>query len=460
MKKIYILLVGILGFGISSCDDFLNELPTEAIAEEEAFTSVKDFSNNLNGVYNEMGNYRLFGRDVICLGDAASDIVFHSASSGHFLTLSEWQVQSTEIILEDIWNYGYKVINNSSRIIQAGETVDLPETSEIDGYVAQAYGLRALTTFALTNIFALPYTDANKSTLGIVNISTPVEVYQEVSRSTLGENYTHILSDIAKAKEYFGKEDVEDPGSYYMNLNAVYALEARVKLYMKDYAGAIAAANEAIDLRGGSLANTPDAYTSLFTSNSISQEDIFTLVKSAADHPGANSLGTMYTLYGLSIPAAILSQYPETDIRTSILSEYGAKYSGTSEGADASNIGIFRLPELYLILAESYAAQGNYAEAKENLLVISLARNPGLDAASIPENSQIVSFIRQERKLELIQEGHRYFDVRRWQEKITVGRGKYQNYDPSLFAYPIPQAEINSGFGIVQTEGWDRNLPK
>jgi hypothetical protein len=168
----------------------------------------------------------------------------------------------------------------------------------------------------------------------------------------------------------------------------------------------------------------------------------------------------MYTLYGLSIPAAVLSQYAESDIRNNILNEYGGKYSGTGEGADATNVSIFRLPELYLILAEAEAAQGHYAAAKENLLVVSSARNPELDAASIPENSQITNFIRQERKLELIQEGHRYFDVRRWQEKITVGRGKYPNFDPSLFAYPIPQAEINSGFGIVQTEGWDRNLPK
>ena len=41
-----------------------------------------------------------------------------------------------------------------------------------------------------------------------------------------------------------------------MNTAAVAALEARVKLYMKNYEGAITAAQEAITLSGGTIVST------------------------------------------------------------------------------------------------------------------------------------------------------------------------------------------------------------
>ena len=41
-------------------------------------------------------------------------------------------------------------------------------------------------------------------------------------------------ADIAKAKEFYAKDGVEDVANIFMNKAAVSALEARVKLYMKD----------------------------------------------------------------------------------------------------------------------------------------------------------------------------------------------------------------------------------
>jgi hypothetical protein len=464
MKKLYILLItGIAGMLLASCDDFLTEFPADAVADEEAFNSAKDYSNNLNGVYSELGSYRFYGRNIVCLGDAASDVAYHDAKSGNFLTLAEWQVQATDAILRDMWEYGYKVINNSAKIIKAGEEADFPESEmgTIYGCLAQAYGLKALAAFALTNVFALPYADANKSTLGIVNITEPVEAFQQVSRATLADNYTLILSDIAKAKEYFTKEDVEIPGYSYINPTALHALEAKVRLYMHDYTGAISAAKAALDERGSSLVATAESYASMYTSNVVSPEDIFVIIKSATDNPASNSLSTMYPFYGLHISEEVLTEYSETDVRIGLLNNGdGGKYVGTSEGADAHNIPVLRLPELYLSLAEAYAAQGNYAEAKAQLLIVCSARDAGFDPASVAENESIIDDIRQARKLELIQEGHRYFDARRWSLKIDVARKRFANFDPSLFAFPIPQTEVNAGFGVVQTVGWEQTLPR
>ncbi|MDR2120798.1 MAG: RagB/SusD family nutrient uptake outer membrane protein [Tannerella sp.] len=465
MKKTSFLTLVICtaGLALASCDDFLTELPTDAVADEEAFNSAKDFTNNLNGVYSNLGSYRFYGRNVVCLGDAASDLVYHDNKSGNFQVLSMWQVEATNAELQAIWEYGYKIVNNSSKIIKAGEAADFPESemTTVYGCLAQAYGLKALAEFTLANIFALPYNETNRNTPGIVNVTEPIEAFQQVSRATLADNYTLILSDIAKGKEYFAREGVEIPGYGNINPAALHALEAKVRLYMRDYSGAVTAAKAALDARGSSLATTPESYASMYTSNVISPEDVFVIIKSATDNPASGSLHTMYPFYGLHISEEVLAEYSKTDIRSELLHNGdGEKYVGTSEGADAHNVPVLRLPELYLTLAEAYAEQGNYAGAKENLLIVCAARDAGFDPATVAEDASVIADIRQARKLELIQEGHRLFDARRWGIKIDVVKGRYKDFDPSRFAFPIPQTEVNAGFGVVQTEGWEQTLPR
>ncbi len=457
------LLYGCLIVTAVSCDDFLTENPTTSISDSEAFTSASDFVNNLSGTYYTLGRYGVMGRDVIAMGDACSDAASHNAASGNFRHLALWDVLDTNADLETMWQQIYQAIDRASRIIANADMVtDMPESSQIkvNGAIAQAYAIRAFATFWCVNIWGLPYNETNASTLGIVNVTEPVAAGATVSRNTVKENYEHVLSDIQKAKEYYSKNGVEDPGVFYFNPTALTAFEARVKLFMKDYSGAITAAQSVLDSFDGALATSTDVYTEEWSSSTASSEDIFLLKKSATDNPGSNSLSTLYQLYGLRVTPSIIAEYPATDIRLEAISRDGGKFSGTDEGRDASNIPVFRLPEMYLTLAEAYAEQGQYKTAKDYLVTLATARNAAYDAASVPETVDILSYIRQERKLELLQEGFRFFDARRWGIKIRVAAGKYTNFDAAKFCYPIPAGEVNSGFGVTQTQGWSANLPK
>ncbi|MCE5224857.1 MAG: RagB/SusD family nutrient uptake outer membrane protein, partial [Porphyromonadaceae bacterium] len=267
---------------------------------------------------------------------------------------------------------------------------------------------------------------------------------------------------IAKAKEFYAKDGVADVANIFMNKAAVSALEARVKLYMNDYNGAIAAASSAIELRGGSIVSTKSDYIQMFKSLKISTEDIFVISKSATDYLSANSLNTLYNDYGMSVNDETIAEYASTDIRLALLGGdwKGGKMSGIVENAQISNLPVLRLPEMYLILAESYAKTNQFKEAKESLLELAAKRNPDLNVAAIPEDATILTYINKERKLELVQEGHRFMDARRLGEKIMVANGTYSNFDISKFVYPIPASEVNAGFGVLQTTGWDANLPK
>ncbi|MDE6265006.1 MAG: RagB/SusD family nutrient uptake outer membrane protein, partial [Paramuribaculum sp.] len=58
-------------------------------------------------------------------------------------------------------------------------------------------------------------------------------------------------------------------------------------------------------------------------------------------------------------------------------------------------------------------------------------------------------------------EGHRLWDLRRW--NISTGLAAYdypnikwgiKNVQLGNFVFPIPDDEINAGFGVEQTPGW------
>lgn len=76
---------------------------------------------------------------------------------------------------------------------------------------------------------------------------------------------------------------------------------------------------------------------------------------------------------------------------------------------------LIRMAELYLNLAECYAALDNIGEALSNLNEI--RRRAGiceLAESDITSNMTLTDWVRNERFVELFEEGHRYYDLRRW----------------------------------------------
>jgi starch-binding outer membrane protein, SusD/RagB family len=152
-------------------------------------------------------------------------------------------------------------------------------------------------------------------------------------------------------------------------------------------------------------------------------------------------------------------------------------------------------PWIYMRYAEillNYAEALNEADNVANFTVISntldLLRNRAnlrpFDAADktlLRDQSEMRNYIKQERRLELAFEEHRFWDLRRWKDAETVlnkpvngmritkdelGNFTYtvfeaekRVFDPKLNWYPIPRKEIlkyrNAGKTITQNPGWE-----
>lgn len=468
MKNIKILAIGaVLTMGLASCgDDYFDVDMDQNKTSETAFSSAKDVKNGMIGAYYALGNYRFYGRNVVAIGDMASDIAKADASSGHFVMLNTYQVTDTDGDLTDTWNYGYKVIdrcvrtiNGAEKLLEAGVTED--DEYSISSYLSQCYALRALATFTLTNLFGLPYQPGGANTqLGIILIKDkPYTNTDEVHRSTVAECYEQILSDIEKAKElYTDESEMNGSAQFYFNMAAIYALEARVNLFMGNYAKASEAAQNAIDERDSEGVGA-DKYAAMWKSNAISNEDILTISKTNDDNLSANALNTLYGSYGGTVSPYVTGLFGENDVRATVLDYDQYKYVGLSGAAAVSNIPIFRVSEMYLIIAECEARLGNIDAAQE-AVCFTAERDADFDAEALPTTKdELLSFINDERVRELYLEGHRWFDARRQGMKITVASTK-KDFDIAKFVYPIPADEINAGFGTEQNTGWEDNLPQ
>ena len=469
MKNIKIkLLILALVFSFTACDEFLTFEPSDSVSDATAFKTAKDVQNGLQGVYYSLGRSTFYGRNVVALGDIAADNFWMTGSSGHFDQIYQYTINTDSPDLLDIWDGGYKTIDRAARLITAGKVMletDLTQNDAdiVKSAVAQAYGLKALSHFSLVNIFGLPYSDANKSTPGIVVVGDdPIVAFQEVSRGTVGDTYSQILSDITAARTYIAavENDV-----FIMNEAALDALEARVKLYMRDWTGAITAAANAIERSGGSLVTDDEDYYNMWASVSATSEDIFTIAKLSNDNLSANALNTLYGSYDGKATSGLVKLFGINDMRLSLFTGAGElmrglKFMGLPTSAATSNIPVFRLPEMYLIQAEAKAQLGQ-PDAVDYVWQIA-RRNPDLAKSAIPTDKPgLLSFIAIERRRELFQEGHRWFDLRRSGEILTRVGGNFpvSNWDASKFVYPIPSQEVNAS-GIAQNEGWNNNLPK
>jgi hypothetical protein len=112
------------------------------------------------------------------------------------------------------------------------------------------------------------------------------------------------------------------------------------------------------------------------------------------------------------------------------------------------------LAELYLVRAEALAMQNNLTAALSDLNMI--RKRAGL--SNLPTNlnkEQILSAISQERRVELfIEWAHRWFDLKRTGNAITVLRPLKPSLEESDLLYPIPYSQLETNPYLLQNPGY------
>ena len=142
-----------------------------------------------------------------------------------------------------------------------------------------------------------------------------------------------------------------------------------------------------------------------------------------------------------------------------VLIKYDAKQSSIPKPDGIVNFKAFRTGEMYLIRAEAYARLGGANEALglADLNTLRAARITGY-VPVVLSGAALLNAIEQERRKELVGEGHRFLDLKRTTRTVNriTNCVSFCNLPSSAreWVFPIPQPEILANTAMEQNDGY------
>ena len=494
-KNIYMFLMSVL-LCMTSC---LDKFPESAVAEDQAITTVEEADQAVIGIYSSFLSSALYSGYLTLLPDVQCDLVY--AVNGYSNNLGDiwrWDILATNGQIEAVYGSLYSLIGNCNFVLENAAKlmptlVDDEDVDHLENLCGEAYFARALAYSELIKLFCVDYKNDEdaKGQLGVV-LRTSYYKEQPIERSSLYDSYQLVLADLDKAAGYLALDEDYDPAydgylynySTYFNEYTVYALRARVALYMRKYEDAVKYSSKIIDSKMYTLSSVNAEYSAgvsyydLMWQNDLSTEVIWKIGFTSSNYGGA--LGSVFFNYDYSsykpdyVPAQwVLNLYAQTDGRYNTF--FRTATTGYSHGltwplvykywgnqdlyAEAQLLNtsmpkVFRLSEQYLIRAEAYCnlETPDYSKAGRDISTLRAARyTSGSSAALNADNAMEV--IEEERVKELYMEGFRLQDLKRWHkgfertpqtQSLSNGSSLKIDKDNPLFVWPIPQHELES----------------
>ena len=507
MKKLKSYLI--IALSVCLMTSCLDKFPQDEIPADSAITTIEDANQAVIGIYNAWLNGALYSGYLTLLPDIQTDFVY--AVNGYTNTYGDiwrWKdILATNAQITSVYGALYGVIGRCNFLLANEEKVreniyDDEDFDRLEQYCGEAHFARALAYSELIKLFCEAYDsdEMAEDALGVV-LKKGYYSGDSLKRASLKDSYAFVIEDLERAEDLLqlSKEEEKDAtltfySSPYFSIYTVYALRARVALYMKDYDNAIKYSSLLIDGAKNKFAlssasqiyTTKTDYLSYIPKDfsyyeymwryNLSTESIWQVGFTTTAYGGA--LGSVFFNWDYQsykpdyVPAQwVLDLYATNDLRDDVFfyevttgHSHGltwpllAKYWGNQElfeGAQLLHVSepqVFRLAEQYLIRAEAYVQQKNYSKASQDILKLREARYNSGASVSLTANNAM-DIIEEERVKELYMEGFRLQDLKRWhkgferepqEQSLSNGSSLKVEADDVLFVWPIPQHELES----------------
>ncbi len=496
MKKLIYSILFFVSAVFVSCD--MDKMPSGTLTDADAIQSLADAAK-LRNTFNLRLRSMNAGSPIYNM-ELPTDI-FHPAIAygNRGGTYYRWEWTSEDSFAESLWSFCYHSIATANYFLQEvakldTESMTSSELQTLEVYKGEANFLKAFSLFVLADRYCDVYDPATAGTqMGVMIVDAYAPSSDPATypgRSSLAETYSKIEEYLNNAATALASVDGE-VGSIYVTKDVVTALKARVALHKGDFDAAINAATSLVDsntyplITGETAEELATNFQNLWTNDS-GDECIMQLWADLASGslPSSNSYNyTGYSSSGVYSPdyfpqSWVLDLYSDTDVRATWFKYIKATYTGMEGNVVVFNkfagnpalllptakapsyvnkIKPFRIAEQYLIAAEAYARKGgNDAAARKYLNDLKMKRDPEYLGNDSMTGEALLDAIKEERVRELIGEGFRMPDLKRWKEGFT--RGEMQNPEITTamgsdleikagnprFLLPIPQSEIDS----------------
>jgi hypothetical protein len=488
-KSIYTLISAVVFIG---CNSYLDELPDN----RAVIDSKKEIASLLVSAYPNAQHAGFTEPMSDNADDKGNSAVFLEISSKAY----QWEDFTTETITEsttNFWDESYQAIAHANQALNSIEK--LGNKKELSALRGEALVVRAYNHFMLASIFCLRYDPATANTaLGIPYVrEVETAAIKYYKRETLQETYKLIEKDLTEGLALI--RDEYDQPKFHFGTKASNAFAARFYLHKAEWTKVIEHANKVIGVGDPSLEIRDLVSSSVRTLSYNQTTELYSASREKANLliGWVNStLARNYASnrYGLSSNKAeqLLGNRGNpfrknwgyrlfgTDLFFNIpkYTEYFRLTNASAGiGFPFASIIHFTTDEVLLNRAEANAMLGKFTEASADLKAFLSQKTLGFDPATdnidlavlkatfskvsneytafYPITDDQLAFVKgiaEFRRREFLHEGHRWFDIKRF--NLEVVHTIYNQTTPIVLkkddlrrAVQLPEAVF--AFGVV-----------
>ena len=474
-NKTYIGILLSFLFIATSCDKML-ETKSQTLLPQDKLQTEAGCEALLFGVYDLMQEPAFYGRDIITIPEVLADNSRLSPLASRYKGQADNRIGSHL----DIWVESYEIIALLNEVIMyAGK---LPETSKSKAILGEALTLRGFTYFNLARVYGRePGRLVDNFDLCVPLILDAFfydggEMGEEVypPRATVEKVWAQIEKDL---NDGFSLLEGNDSGLMPKRVGALAAkaLLSRVYLYEGKW-------KECVDASDYVVENAPfDVYNGDFTNiYSSGEENIFYLYFTNTENLGSSSLHSVNGMMpsdldsegydiakgvgdaDLCVAEELVALYDQKNDKrfkafrkAKINGEkvwWSTKFNSWQGAFGLDNVPVIRLSEVVLNRAEASSELKKEDQALADVNEIRTKR--GLEAVSLNGDALLKEVLLQ-RRLELAQEGHRFFDLKRRGETITKPAGRVEvPYTDFRVVARISETQMDANENLVNNPGY------
>ena len=473
MKKISnYLLIGIWIFGLTACNDFLDESPKYRLTKEHAVTDYNSAKNIVNGIYSKLTSARIGGEIMGRLSTQAGVWIYGQNSDNYNMSYRQGGTGEGA----DIWLQLYTVVNAANaavELVSALDDVKYPTVEDKNRLVAEAKCVRAFIYLQIHWLWS-HWWDKAESPYGLVYRSEVADLSNLTKkRLSVGDSYLRIIEDLEYAEAHLN----DFQSSRYVSKQFAQVLHAKLLLcrgWEGDYTKALSLVQDVKAHAPASFNLEPDL-TKMYSDAWDSKEVLFARYLGDLSKSSTNDWVYSYGVYYDHILYPTPQMWVENDPRypaitgiarapetwdTATKTVYTKLYrAGQYAGPnDKYATYYFRYAELYLLEAE-LKFRLNSSDIAGALAPINEMRSrythPVLPPLTASNREELSDLIFKEIVVSLfLENGSEWFASLRFQKdgKPWLYTLKPEvSISPEKYCWPIPHVEIiNQENNVVQ----------
>lgn len=481
MKKYIVittLLLSTIATILSCTDDFVDREAQYSIDSENYFNSEQDYQDALVGAYDLLHSSFM----NVLVGEIASDNTVSGGESANDVIgiqqIDEMNHSPVNSNLKNIWDWMFAGVQRCNYILEFKDKTDFPNKNQV---IAETRFLRAYYHFELVKWFGgIPLNGDKRFKVGDE---------KTIPRSPVADVYASIEADLLFAIDNLSPTAAQTGRA---TKSSAQALLGKVYLYQNKFAQAATVLDQVIVSGNHSLITN---YNTIFENNNENNlESVFEVQYTDAQGASFDCLqcsegnvavgfngirnynGPNFDSgFSFNLPTqAAYDAYEVGDNRRDVAilnivtwaaansATYGTGYKhtgffnrkyiprkgdaniGDQNLTNPNNYRAIRYADVLLMAAEAFNRSGNDVKGREYLNLVRRRAFGDTNHDISASGAALTDFIWAERKLELIGEGHRFFDLVRTNRAASSITG-FISGKHEVFPIPLEEIQFSNG---------------